>query len=55
MNELVFDDSGIVSAVRATAYDFEGKADAVSLVCDRAGASGQETIFIGDRQAGHPL
>jgi HAD superfamily phosphoserine phosphatase-like hydrolase len=49
MNELLFVDSGVISGVRATAYDFEGKADALMLVCERAGATRDETVFIGDR------
>jgi HAD superfamily phosphoserine phosphatase-like hydrolase len=49
MNELLFDSSGMISGVRATAYDFEGKADALALVCNRAGATREETVFIGDR------
>jgi HAD superfamily phosphoserine phosphatase-like hydrolase len=48
MNELVFGDSGIITGVRATAYDFEGKADALSIVCARAGATLDETVFVGD-------
>jgi phosphoserine phosphatase len=49
MNELLFDGAGVVSGVRATAYDFEGKADALDLVCRRSGATVEETVFVGDR------
>lgn len=48
MNELVFSESGIISGVRATAYDFDGKANAISLVCARAAATLEETVFVGD-------
>jgi HAD superfamily phosphoserine phosphatase-like hydrolase len=48
INELLFDNSGLISGVRATAYDFEGKAEALALVRERAGASTEETVFIGD-------
>lgn len=48
INELVFSSFGMISGVKATAYDFEGKADALALVCNRAGATADQTVFVGD-------
>lgn len=48
INELVFSSYGMISGVRATAYDFEGKADALALISDRAGATADQTVFVGD-------
>lgn len=49
INELLFDSSGVICGVRATAYDFEGKADALDLICRLSGATVDETVFVGDR------
>jgi HAD superfamily phosphoserine phosphatase-like hydrolase len=49
INQLSFDDAGVVSGVRATAYDFEGKADALDYVCQRAQCTREEAAFVGDQ------
>jgi HAD superfamily phosphoserine phosphatase-like hydrolase len=48
INELVFANDERLEGVRATAYDFQGKADALELVCKRSGCSASETVFVGD-------
>jgi HAD superfamily phosphoserine phosphatase-like hydrolase len=48
MNELIFSESGVVCGVNATAYDFEGKAEALALVRERAGTAPEATAFVGD-------
>src|SRR6185436_15892158 len=47
INELIFDasDPGLLQGVRATAYDFQGKADALDLICEKAGCSPAEAVF----------
>lgn len=49
VNELVFSESGALMGVRPTSYDFEGKAEALELVCKRAGCNLDETVFVGDQ------
>ncbi len=49
INELTFDGDGVVAGVRATAFDFEGKAEALELVCRRAGCGPDEAVFVGDQ------
>jgi HAD superfamily phosphoserine phosphatase-like hydrolase len=49
INELVFSEDGIIEGVLATAYDFEGKTDAMDLVCKRVGCARAEAVFVGDR------
>jgi phosphoserine phosphatase len=48
INELKFDDAGTISDVIATQYDFEGKAEALQLICERVGCTLDETVFVGD-------
>jgi len=48
INELTFSDSGELTGVRATSYDFHGKAEALDVICERVGCNTDETIFIGD-------
>ncbi len=48
INQLVFKPGGALDGVRATAYDFEGKAEALELVCERVGCTVEETVFVGD-------
>jgi HAD superfamily phosphoserine phosphatase-like hydrolase len=48
INELKFDDTGTISDVIATRYDFEGKAEALELICQRVGCTLEETVFVGD-------
>jgi HAD superfamily phosphoserine phosphatase-like hydrolase len=49
INELVFSESGSLVTVRPTAYDFEGKAEALDLLCKQVGCNADETVFVGDR------
>jgi phosphoserine phosphatase len=49
INELLFDPDGMMSGVVSTEYDFQGKADALKLVCERAGCVLQESVFVGDQ------
>jgi HAD superfamily phosphoserine phosphatase-like hydrolase len=49
VNEITFDQQGVVAGVRATPFDFEGKADALELVCRMAGCTRDETVFVGDQ------
>jgi len=49
LNTLQFDANGVVEDVEATAFDFEGKAEALKLICDRTQCTSAETAFIGDR------
>lgn len=48
INSLKFGENNVVCDVDATAYDFEGKADALRVMCERAGCDESETVFIGD-------
>jgi HAD superfamily phosphoserine phosphatase-like hydrolase len=48
MNELLFGDDGKLTGVRASEFDFQGKAEALQLVCDRVGCAPAEAIFVGD-------
>jgi HAD superfamily phosphoserine phosphatase-like hydrolase len=49
LNELTFGADGIIDGVVATSYDFQGKAEAIDLLCTRVGCSTQEVVFVGDR------
>ena len=49
VNELRFDANGVIDSVLATSYDFEGKAEALSLVCSLAKCTRDEAVFVGDR------
>lgn len=48
INELVFAPSGALSGVRATPFDFQGKALALDIVCKRVGCTSAEVVFVGD-------
>jgi phosphoserine phosphatase len=48
INELTFDENDTLAGVNASAYDFEGKADALELVCERAGTTVDQSVFVGD-------
>ena len=48
MNQLLFDKDGRLSGVRASEFDFEGKAEALEMICERIGCTPDEAIFIGD-------
>jgi phosphoserine phosphatase len=48
INRLRFDDNGFLRGVEATPYDFEGKADAIDLVCREHGFTSREAVFVGE-------
>jgi HAD superfamily phosphoserine phosphatase-like hydrolase len=48
INELLFAPTGALEGVRATAFDFQGKGEALDLVCDRVGCTPAEAVFVGD-------
>ena len=48
INRLEFDANGVVSGVKATEYDFKGKADALQLVAESVGCTLAESVFVGD-------
>lgn len=49
INELLFSSGGLLEGVHATAFDFQGKAEALDIVIERVGCTSAETVFIGDR------
>jgi phosphoserine phosphatase len=49
LNELTFAPDGRISGVVPTSYDFQGKAEAIDVLCERVGCSDQEVVFVGDR------
>jgi phosphoserine phosphatase len=48
INELTFTNEGALDGVLATAYDFEGKSEALDLVCASAECTRSEAVFVGD-------
>ena len=48
INELLFADTGKLTGVRASSYDFYGKPEALDVVCERVGCNTDETMFVGD-------
>lgn len=48
INELLFSESGALTGVRASSYDFYGKPEALDVVCERVGCNSDETMFVGD-------
>jgi HAD superfamily phosphoserine phosphatase-like hydrolase len=48
INELSFTPTGVLEGVHATAFDFQGKAEALDIVCERVGCSSAEAVFVGD-------
>ncbi len=50
INELVFTEAGVLDGVHATSFDFQGKVEALDIVCRRIGCTKEsEAAFIGDR------
>lgn len=49
INQLAFSEDGTLEGVLATAYDFQGKSDALDLLCKRVGCAPNEVVFVGDR------
>lgn len=48
INELVFGDDGLLTGIRASEYDFQGKAEALDLISARIGSTPGEAVFVGD-------
>lgn len=48
INELLFASNGVLQGVRATEFDFQGKAEALDVVCRRVGCTSAEVVFVGD-------
>jgi HAD superfamily phosphoserine phosphatase-like hydrolase len=48
INELEFGQDGVISGVRATPYDFEGKVGALQHVSSTVDCGMEETVFVGD-------
>ena len=48
INELVFSGDGLLAGVRASEYDFQGKAEALDLISARIGSTPGEAVFVGD-------
>jgi hydroxymethylpyrimidine pyrophosphatase-like HAD family hydrolase len=46
---LAFSEDRTLEGVLATAYDFQGKSDALDLLCKRVGCAPNEVVFVGDR------
>jgi len=47
-NDIIFGRDGVISAIRGTKYDFEGKADYIKDIIQRHGLSPLEVLFIGN-------
>jgi phosphoserine phosphatase len=48
INKLKFDANGLIAAVDATPYDFDGKADALKRICAERGFTPDQTVFVGE-------
>jgi len=48
INKLKFDPDGLIAGVESTSYDFEGKADALELVCKERGVGVEQSVFVGE-------
>jgi phosphoserine phosphatase len=48
INELIFSPQGMLEGLRPTAFDFQGKAEALEMVCERVQCSPAEAVFVGD-------
>jgi len=49
INQLTFANDGSLQGVVATAYDFQGKVDALDLICREVGCERSEAVFVGDQ------
>jgi len=49
INQLTFSGEGALEGVIATAYDFQGKVDALDLICAAVGCERSEAVFVGDQ------
>ena len=48
INEQLLSDSGALAGVRPTSHDFQGRAEALDLLCKQVGCNSAETVFVGD-------
>lgn len=48
INQLRYDDQGIISDIDPTPFDFLGKAVALEMICKRHGATLAEAVFVGE-------
>ena len=48
INQLTFAPDGALQGIHPSSYDFEGKAEALDLVCQHVGCTADETVFVGD-------
>ncbi|MFN8570810.1 MAG: HAD-IB family phosphatase [Gemmatimonadaceae bacterium] len=48
INELTFAPDGLLTGVKATEFDFQGKAEALDLISARIGSTPGEAVFVGD-------
>ena len=48
INELYFSSTGVLEGVHATPFDFQGKGEALDIVCKRVGCTPAEVVFVGD-------
>lgn len=48
INELLFDEDGVISGVNSTPYDFEGKAQALRRMCVEHNYTMKEAVFVGE-------
>jgi HAD superfamily phosphoserine phosphatase-like hydrolase len=48
INEFKFDSSGMLNGLVASHYDFQGKAQALKVICEHSGCTLDETVFVGD-------
>jgi len=48
INQLTFAPDGALQGIHPSSYDFEGKAEALDLVCQQVGCTADETAFVGD-------
>jgi len=48
INEFIYDKHGIICDTKTTDYDFEGKFDAITSICNKYGFKYSECVFIGE-------
>ncbi len=48
VNKIKFDQEGIISGIDATPYDFEGKVNALELICAKHGYHISDAVFVGE-------
>jgi HAD superfamily phosphoserine phosphatase-like hydrolase len=48
INQLHYDDQGIIDGIKATPFDFAGKAHALEAVCKEYGVTLEQAVFVGE-------